>query len=192
MRKQTELPLTVKIRIGMTEDREEFTNYCKFLEDMGVDGIILHTRLNKEKFCRKPRWGWGAVAKSSVKIPVLVNGGIFSVADAENCLEQSGADGLMLGRGAVIKPWLFRDIYERVYGGIVKEKIARRDIYFKFIDLAEVMFQKERRIGRVKKFTALFAESFTFGHGFAAAVQRSKTMDEIREKADVFFSHNNE
>ena len=89
---------------------------CRMFEDLGVDLITIHARLNGEKFCRKPRWTLIGSIIAKLSIPVIANGGIFSVNDARRCLEQSGADGLMIGRGAVRCPWLLRDIARELYG----------------------------------------------------------------------------
>jgi tRNA-dihydrouridine synthase len=71
-----------------------------------------------------------------MKIPVIANGGMFSVEDARDCLRISGADGLMLGRGAVIKPWLFAEIARELYGcNIAEPAVSLPLVYNNFIDL---------------------------------------------------------
>ena len=75
-----------------------------------MDYITIHARLNGDKFCRKPKWESIGDIKEKIDIPIIANGGIFSVGDARQCLERSGADGLMIGRGGAVKPWLIRDI----------------------------------------------------------------------------------
>jgi tRNA-dihydrouridine synthase len=115
-RKRTELPLTAKIRLGIELDERKLLDFCGMLEDEGIDMLSVHARLKKESFARAPRWEWVAKVKGRVKIPVIANGGIFTVQDAEQCLRMSGADGLMIGRGAVIRPWLFAEIARDVYG----------------------------------------------------------------------------
>lgn len=188
LRKQTELPLSVKIRLGKEIDSLQLGEFCKFLENEGVDLITIHARLNGEKFCRKPKWSALAEVKNSVNVPILANGGIFTTDDARNCLHQSGADGLMIGRGAVEKPWLCRDISESIYG--IKSDLPRTElfeIFEKFISLLEDRFRKERRIGRLKQFTQYYASSFQFGHHLITAVQTSKDIEQARERARQFF-----
>ena len=85
------------------------------LEDEGIDMLSVHARLKKESFARRPRWEWIARIKEWLRIPVIANGGIFTVQDAKDCLRVCGADGLMLGRGAVVKPWLFAEIARELY-----------------------------------------------------------------------------
>ncbi len=189
LRKATNLPLSVKIRLGQELHREKFCDYCKFLEDKGVDLITVHTRMDKEKFCRKPRWKWACYAKESVAVPVFANGGIFSVEDAETCLAESNADGLMIGRGAAIRPWIFNEIWNAVSNEKRKIEIDKEKIFYDFFNRLE-RFPENRRLGRLKQFTALYAESFVFGHRLATAVQRSSSLEDAIGKAKQFFQKN--
>jgi tRNA-dihydrouridine synthase B len=115
-RKLTNLPLTVKIRIGLDLDEQRLRSFCVMLEEEGIDLLSIHARLTHESFERRPRWDHIANVKEWIRVPVIANGGIFTVQDAENCLRISGADGLMLGRGAVIRPWLFAEIARELFG----------------------------------------------------------------------------
>lgn len=184
----TILPLSVKIRLGHREGDSHLLQFMRYLEDEGVDLITVHARLTGEKFCRKPRWHSIAKAKEVVNIPVIANGGIFSVEDAKRCLEVSGADGIMVGRGAVVRPWLCCEISEAIYGVAGNcSNIDMESIYFDFISLLEVRFREEKRLGRLKQFTHYYAKSFKFGHQLASAVQSSGAMAEAKEKATKFF-----
>jgi len=189
LRKSTDLPLSVKIRLGPSLNVEQLRSFCLFLETEGVDMITIHARLNGEKFCRKPRWAAIGAIKDAVSVPIVANGGIFSLADARKCLELSHADGLMIGRGAVAQPWLCADIAREIYiVGHGCENRKRSRIYLKFITLLEQRFAPERRLGRLKHFTRYFAGSFPFGHHLAAAVQNSTSIAEARRRADEFFA----
>ncbi len=189
LRRSTELPVTVKIRLGDRGDPQYSKMFCRFLEDEGVDLITIHARLNGEKFCRKPRWAVVGEIQGAVSIPIFINGGIFSVDDARTSLEQSGADGLMLGRGAVVKPWLSRDIAREIFGMV---KACRQEpvigIYFRFITLLEERFAPERQLGRLKQFTSHFAGQFIFGHHLAASVQNSTSIEQAKLRAADFFA----
>ncbi|MFH0782469.1 MAG: tRNA-dihydrouridine synthase family protein [Pseudomonadota bacterium] len=189
LRACTDLPVSVKIRLGENLDSVKLRTLCCLLEDEGVDLITIHARLNGEKFCRKPRWAVVAEIRHAVSIPILINGGIFSVDDARKSLEQSGADGLMIGRGAVEKPWLCADIAREIYGiPIPFQPRSEAAIYFKFVSLLEQRFAPERRLGRLKQFTTYYAAPFTFGHHLAAAIQSSDTIDQAKQRAAIFFA----
>ncbi len=188
LRKSTELPVSVKIRLGESLDVDTLRSFGLFLEAEGVDMITIHARLHGEKFCRKPRWEQIGAVKDALSVPVLANGGIFTASDAKRCLELSHADGVMIGRGAVERPWLCADIASEVYGiDSTARKRESQEIYAHFISLLEQRFAPERRLGRLKQFTRYFAASFPFGHHFAASIQNSDSIAEARHRAAVFF-----
>ncbi len=189
IRQRTNLPVSVKIRLGHQGGKEKNVTFCRSLEDQGIDFLTIHARMNGEKFCRKPRWSAISKIKSSLSIPVFANGGIFSVKDAKRCLEESGADGLMIGRGAVIRPWLFAEISSEIYGYRSEfEPTSRPDLYYRFYNILKDKFREERRLGRLKQFTHYFSRSYQFGHHLDTSVQASATFEKALENATVFFN----
>jgi tRNA-dihydrouridine synthase B len=187
-RKRTTLPLSAKIRLGSELDERKLRDFCVMLENEGIDMLSVHARLKKESFARRPRWEWVARVKDWLTVPVIANGGIFTVQDAEDCLRVSRADGLMLGRGAAIRPWLFAEIAREVYGcDIAEPAVSLPRMYGTFLDLITEHFRPERRLGRLKEFTHYFSQNYQFGHLLATRVQSSMSMDEAREKAGIFF-----
>jgi nifR3 family TIM-barrel protein len=189
-RKLTPLPLTAKIRIGVELDERKLRYFCAMLEGEGIDMLSIHARLKNESFARRPRWECIAKVKEWLTIPVIANGGIFSVRDAENCLRVSGADGLMLGRGAAIKPWLFAEIARGLCDSkIMEPTVSLSEMYHNFVDLLNGLFRPEHRLGRLKEFTHYFAKNFQFGHHLASRVQTSTSVEEARERAAHFFEN---
>jgi nifR3 family TIM-barrel protein len=192
-RKRTSLPLTAKIRLGSDADSGNLKTFCSMLEGEGVDMLTVHARFKHEPFARNPRWAYIAEIKECIKIPVIANGGVFSVEDAEKCLRVSGADGLMLGRGAVIKPWLFAEIARAVFGRDIPEcLVSLPDVYAAFVEALNADFRPIYRLGRLKEFTHYFARNYKFGHSFACKIQSSSNMDEAMERAGAFFAKNSE
>jgi nifR3 family TIM-barrel protein len=186
-RRRTALPLTAKIRLGAEPDVRKLRGFCALLEDEGIDMLSVHARLKHESFARRPRWEAIAAIKEWVAIPVIANGGIFSVQDARECLAVSRADGLMLGRGGVIRPWLFAEISRNVFGaGIAEPAVSLPGMFGAFIEHLE-LFRPPYRLGRLKEFTHYFARNYQFGHHLASRVQSSGSVDEARERAGAFF-----
>ena len=190
-RKGTRLPLTAKIRLSVERDVQALKEFCTMLEDEGIDMLSVHARRKQESFARKPRWEWIARIKEWLRIPVIANGGIFTVQDAKDCLRVCGADGLMLGRGAVVKPWLFAEIARELYDrDVVGPAVFPPMVYGNFIDLINELFRPERRLGRLKEFTHYFARNYKFGHQLSSRIQSSKSVEDARERATLFFENN--
>ena len=113
--------------------------------------------------------------------------------DAERCLGISGADGLMLGRGAVIRPWLFAEIAKSVFGcDIAGPVVSLPDLYTAFFDALNADYRPIYRLGRLKEFTHYFARNYQFGHSLATRVQSSSSMEEAMERAATFFARNSD
>ena len=187
-RLETDLPLTAKIRLGERLDASLLRDFCLMLQDEGLDMLTVHARLRGESFCRKPRWEWVGKVKEWLDIPVVANGGIFSVEDAARCLELSGADGLMLGRAAAQSPWLFAEIAREIYNlDLTMPEIILPRLYAQFA-LGLIRFRPERRLGRLKEFTHYFALNYPFGHHLAMGVQKSATPVEAWQQAVDFLS----
>ncbi|MBI5446180.1 MAG: tRNA-dihydrouridine synthase family protein [Deltaproteobacteria bacterium] len=190
-RRRTALPLSAKIRLGSRLDEERLRSFCEMLEGEGVDLISVHARLNGEPYGRRPRWEWIGKVKAWVKVPVVGNGGIFCVEDARRCVEASGCDGLMIGRGAAIRPWLPAELAAELGGkgwqGPTPEIPA---LYERFGALLEESFASERCLGRLKEWTHYVSRNYAFGHGLATSVQASRSLPVARERAAAFFASN--
>ncbi len=191
IRRCTSLPFTAKIRLGPGPDEGELERRVRLLEDLGLDGIYIHARFDREPFSRRPKWEWIGLVKGWIEIPVIVNGGIFSAKDAVRCIEQSGADGLMIGRAAAVKPWIFSRIAYEIYGqDFHHEKIDLPRVYQAFFFELFSRFPEERQLGRLKEFTHYFSRNYPFGNRLAMAVQRAQSMEEALETATEFFEKN--
>ncbi len=187
-RRATTLPLSAKIRLGPELSEEKLRAFCLMLEGEGLDYLTVHGRLQKEPFVRRARWEWIAKVKEWLTIPVIANGGIFSVEDAKRCLEISGADGLMIGRAAPATPWLFAEIAHAIYGGPALAVIDRPAIYRRFVAILEERFPPGRHLGRLKEFSHYFSKNYPFGHHLAMAIQRSESVAGAMEVAEAFFA----
>ncbi|HEY4013172.1 MAG TPA: tRNA dihydrouridine synthase DusB [Polyangiaceae bacterium] len=104
------LPVTVKTRIGLgPESHMPIVDLARRLEDAGVAAITIHCRTAQMGHSGAADWAWAARARSAVGIPVLVNGDVRSAADAKRAIEETGCEGVMVGRRAIEHPWIFRE-----------------------------------------------------------------------------------
>lgn len=105
------LPVTVKTRIGIgVEQQMPVVELAKRLEGVGVRALTIHCRTAKMGYTGKADWRWAARAQAAVKMPVIVNGDVRTAEDVERALAETGCAGVMVGRGAIEHPWLFREV----------------------------------------------------------------------------------
>ena len=110
MVKAVKKPVTVKIRKGFNEESANAVEIAKILEDCGVAAIAVHGRTRAQFYSGKADWDIIRQVKEAVSIPVIGNGDVVDAASAEALVEQTGCDGIMIGRGAEGNPWIFKQI----------------------------------------------------------------------------------
>ena len=108
MVKAVKKPVTVKIRKGFNEESANAVEIAKILEDCGVAAIAVHGRTRAQFYSGKADWDIIRQVKEAVSIPVIGNGDVVDAASAEALVEQTGCDGIMIGRGAEGNPWINR------------------------------------------------------------------------------------
>lgn len=114
VRRTIRLPLTVKFRLGLDDQRRNFLELGRICEAQGADAVVLHARTAAQGFRGKAQWSEIARLKEALGIPVIGNGDIDGPEDALRMLRETGCDGVMVGRGALRNPWIFRQIAARL------------------------------------------------------------------------------
>jgi len=180
--------LFVKCRLGDASEnwRTPFIERLRLFEDYGVGAITVHPRFSNEKLKRRARWREFPWIAAQTGIPVIGNGDIRSLRDV---LEHSELfeplAGLMLGRIAAQKPWIFRE-----FSNLQTLDISYAEVWDRLCRYTVEDFPPEKAIGRMKEFTAYFAQNFFFGHELFKESRRARDIEELRAGAfrflDVF------
>ncbi|MEJ5350407.1 MAG: tRNA dihydrouridine synthase DusB [Melioribacteraceae bacterium] len=118
--KAVKIPVTVKTRIGWDENSINILEIAKRIEDAGASAITVHCRTRSQGHNGEADWSWIPKVKEVVKIPVFLNGGVFTAYDVKKAFETTNADGVMIARGAIEKPWIFREAKELLEYGEIK------------------------------------------------------------------------
>jgi len=115
--KAVSVPVTLKMRMGWNHDSLNAPELARIAEGLGVKMITVHGRTRCQMYKGEADWAFIRGVKDAVSIPVIANGDICSIEDAREALRQSGADGVMIGRGAYGRPWLLGQVMADLVGG---------------------------------------------------------------------------
>ena len=188
--------LTVKCRLGSNQDnwQKGFLENLKIFEAHQVDAVTVHPRFSGDKLKRRARWELFPWIVDQTNIPVIGNGDILSAGHInENNDLLSKLSGLMIGRAAIVKPWIFLEISDPDFSFPLEQDgftVTYRDVWKTLFKYTLEDFPAEKAIGRIKEFTAYFARNFFFGHELYRAVQGAKNLENLYDAAMAFFETN--
>ena len=141
------VPLTVKIRLGWKESEKNFIQVAQAAQSAGAAAVIVHGRTREQRYSRAADWEAIKAVKEALHIPVIGNGDILTYFEATAKKNFAAVDGIMLARGALIKPWLFQEIREN--RTIDFSAVDRLLIYFRFTQYLKDHFRDDEK-GRAR------------------------------------------
>lgn len=183
---RADIPVTVKMRKGVDDDHITFLDAAKTARDSGVAAIALHGRTAAQHYSGQADWDSIAELREAVPdVPVLGNGDIWSAEDAARMVEQTGVDGVVIGRGCQGRPWLFGDLQaafegrdDRFRPGVAEVST----IIYRHAELLVETFGEERRgMREIRKHIAWYFKGYPVGGELRAQMAQVSTLAEFRD-----------
>lgn len=151
MVKAVKIPVTVKFRAGWDDNNRNAVEIARAVEAAGVSAVAVHGRTRQQFYEGKADWSIIADVKQAVKVPVFGNGDIFTVADGLRMLEQTGCDGLMIGRGADGNPWLFTALAAALRGEQLPQPPSLKERLAQAAEHLEMLIAYKNEVVAVKE-----------------------------------------
>ncbi|SDU61157.1 putative TIM-barrel protein, nifR3 family [Jiangella alkaliphila] len=167
------IPVTMKTRKGIDDDHLTYLDAGRIAEDAGCAAIALHGRTAVQHYSGEADWTSIARLKEHVSIPVLGNGDIWEAADAVRMLEATGADGVVVGRGCLGRPWLFRDLAAALTGAPVPSLPTLGEVAAMMRRHAELLADlmgEDRGLRDMRKHMAWYLKGFVAGSEVRASL----------------------
>ncbi|MFP4114091.1 MAG: tRNA-dihydrouridine synthase family protein [Spirochaetota bacterium] len=178
-----EKSLSVKLRLGTTDEIEPLVRLCRGLEEAGADFVTLHPKRRNEGSARRARWSYVARLRDELTIPVVGNGGVADYATLCTRLEQGGPGPVMIGRAAARAPWIFRYLSGRIGRGAVEYRVDLLSVADRFFELLEEHQPADFHPTRARRFLPYFTANLAFGHSLGARLAQEGSYE--RAKAEI-------
>jgi len=189
VRSATTRPVTVKIRSGWDDKSINCTEIAKIAEDCGADAIAVHPRTRKQEFRGSADWKFIGEVKSVVKIPVIGNGDIGCRDDAIRMIDETGCDGVMIGRKALGNPWIFRKILDANYIGPTLAE--RGHIAMRHLEMLGKFVGEDHAVMNMKAILPWYTKGIPGVKSFMREAQRKPAYEELRDTIEGFFLNAN-
>src|SRR5947199_2362140 len=177
LRKAVDVPFTIKIRSGWDERTVNAVEIARIAEAEGVDAITVHPRTRSQQFTGRAPWAIIADVVLAVGIPVTGNGDVRSMADARRMTRETGCRSVMVGRGALGRPWIFTPGFEALSGDAQREAKAR--VIARHVALIQEHFAPRYALVQLKKHLAWYTEGLGHPAACRAAIFHTPTAAEV-------------
>lgn len=191
VRKATSRPLTVKIRSGWNLQEVNAVHIARIAEQQGVDAVTVHARTAVQGFSGVADWKVIEAVKHSIGIPVIGNGDVKSGSDAWHMIQRTGCDGVMVGRGALGNPWIFKDAVAPPPSPEIRTEPSlaeRKAMILHHLDKEAGLLGEEEAVMRFRKHLLWYTKGLRGGAAFRAKATVISHWDLLLREIEAFFS----
>ena len=190
IKKSISIPLTLKIRTGYTDATINAVEVAKMAEQCGVEHIQVHGRTREQGYKGLANWDIIAAVKAAVSIPVSGNGDVTSIKFALEKFNETRVDGILIGRGAMQNPWIFRQINDVIEGRkpFQPSFADKQAVLLEFFDLLREDMPELPALGKMKQLAGQFTKGLVGGAQFRQTLYHSHSPQEILDNIGIYFA----
>jgi tRNA-dihydrouridine synthase len=157
------------------------------MAEAGIEYVALHPRFEGQKFRRTGRWDLLARLAAEMPLPIVGNGDIRGWSDYNNRLDEARPAGIMIGREAIRRPWIFALLRGREKSSDFSMEVDLRATAFRMLELIESRLIREFRLMRAQRFFFYYADNFTFAHHIKWKLVNASDLDAMRRELSAYF-----